>query len=72
MRVIVPMLRGFGATRFVSKEVPRTGNSAMLAIDAIALMDALAIDRFMVAGHDWGAAGRGWGVAKLFAVTAAP
>ncbi|WP_245739079.1 L-dopachrome tautomerase-related protein [Sphingomonas rubra] len=53
-RVIVPTLRGFGNTRFVSAEEPRTGNSAVLALDAIALMDALGIDRFMVAGHDWG------------------
>ncbi len=54
LRVIVPTLRGFGATRFVSDREPRTGNSAILAIDAIALMDGLGIDRFMVAGHDWG------------------
>ncbi|WP_267389808.1 alpha/beta hydrolase [Sphingomonas sp. GC_Shp_3] len=53
-RVIVPTLRGFGATRFVNDDVLRTGNSAMLAIDMIALLDALGIDRFMVAGHDWG------------------
>ena len=53
-RVIVPTLRGFGATRFADAAAPRTGNSAMLAIDAIALMDALGIERFMVAGHDWG------------------
>ncbi len=53
LRVIVPTLRGFGDTRFVG-DGPRTGNSAILAIDAIALMDALGIDRFMVAGHDWG------------------
>jgi len=53
-RVIVPTLRGFGATRFADAAAPRTGNSAMLAIDAIALMDALGIARFMVAGHDWG------------------
>ena len=54
LRVIVPTLRGFGATRFVG-DGPRTGNSAVLALDAIALLDALDIDRFMVAGHDWGA-----------------
>ncbi len=53
-RVIVPTLRGFGATRFLNDDTPRTGNSAMLAIDMIALLDALGIDRFMVAGHDWG------------------
>jgi pimeloyl-ACP methyl ester carboxylesterase len=54
LRVIIPSLRGFGATRFVSDSAPRTGNSAILAIDAIALMDGLGIDRLMVAGHDWG------------------
>ncbi len=53
-RVIVPTLRGFGATRFLDDDALRTGNSAMLAIDMIALLDALGIDRFMVAGHDWG------------------
>ena len=53
-RVIVPTLRGFGATRFVDAAAPRTGNSAILAMDAIALLDALGIRRVMVAGHDWG------------------
>ncbi len=53
-RVIVPTLRGFGATRFLNDDVLRTGNSAMLAIDMIALLDALGINRFLVAGHDWG------------------
>ena len=55
LRVIVPTLRGFGATRFVSDAVSRTGNSGILAMDAIAMLDALGVDRFMVAGHDWGA-----------------
>ncbi len=54
LRTIVPSLRGFGGTRFRSATAPRTGNSAMLALDAIALMDALGIERFAVAGHDWG------------------
>ncbi len=54
LRVIVPSLRGFGATTFIG-DAARTGDSAVLALDAIALMDALGIDRFMVAGHDWGA-----------------
>ncbi len=53
-RVIVPTLRGFGATRFLNNNTSRNGNSAMLAIDMIALLDALGIDRFMVAAHDWG------------------
>ncbi|MGA1799693.1 L-dopachrome tautomerase-related protein [Sphingomonas sp. 4RDLI-65] len=54
LRTIVPTLRGFGATRFVDDAAPRTGNSAILAMDMIGLMDALGIERFMVAGHDWG------------------
>ncbi len=53
-RAIAPMLRGFGDTRFRSRGTPRTGNSGRLAMDAIALMDALAVDRFSIAGHDWG------------------
>ena len=54
LRVIVPTLRGFGATRFRSDTAPRTADSAILAMDAIALLDALGIGQFMVAGHDWG------------------
>ncbi len=53
LRTIQPTLRGFGATR-LKPDVPRTGNSALLALDMIALMDALGLDRFTVAGHDWG------------------
>lgn len=54
-RVIIPWLRGFGTTTFLSENTPRTGNSGMLALDAIALMDALKIQTFSVIGHDWGA-----------------
>ena len=54
-RVIVPHLRGYGTTRFQSDETLRNGEQAALAVDAIALMDALAIDRAIVAGFDWGA-----------------
>ena len=54
LRTITPSLRGFGDTRFRSMDTPRTGNSARLAIDAIELMDFLGIERFFVAGHDWG------------------
>jgi pimeloyl-ACP methyl ester carboxylesterase len=54
LRTIVPTLRGFGKTRFTDEASPRTGNSGMLALDQIALMDALGIERFMIAGHDWG------------------
>lgn len=53
-RVIVPTLRGFGATRFRDPAAPRTGNSAIHAMDMIALLDALGIGRFAVVGHDWG------------------
>lgn len=53
-RTIVPMLRGFGGTRFRSRWTKRTGNSGILALDAIDLMDALGIMRFCIAGHDWG------------------
>ena len=54
-RVIVPYLRGYGPTRFRSDETPRNGQQAALAVDAIALMDALDVDRAIVAGFDWGA-----------------
>src|SRR3954449_3892186 len=54
-RVIVPYLRGYGTTRFLSSQTLRNGQQAVLALDAIALMDALGIDRAIVAGFDWGA-----------------
>ena len=54
-RVIVPYLRGYGTTRFLSTDTVRNGEQAALAMDAIALMDALQIDRAIVAGFDWGA-----------------
>jgi pimeloyl-ACP methyl ester carboxylesterase len=54
-RVIVPYLRGSGATRFLSSETPRNGQQAALALDALALLDALRIDKAIVAGFDWGA-----------------
>lgn len=54
-RVIVPYLRGYGATRFLSESMPRNGQQAALAADAIALMDALGLERPIVAGCDWGA-----------------
>lgn len=53
-RVIVPTLRGFGDTRFLSDTAPRTANSGILAMDMIALLDALGIGRVAVVGHDWG------------------
>jgi pimeloyl-ACP methyl ester carboxylesterase len=54
-RMIVPYLRGFGTTRFRSDETFRNGEQAALALDAIALMDALEIEMAIVAGFDWGA-----------------
>jgi len=54
-RVIVPHLRGYGSTRFLSDDTVRNGEQAALAVDAIALMDALNVERAVVAGFDWGA-----------------
>jgi pimeloyl-ACP methyl ester carboxylesterase len=54
-RVIVPFLRGYGSTRFLSSETQRNGQQSALAADVIALMDTLKFDRAIVAGFDWGA-----------------
>jgi pimeloyl-ACP methyl ester carboxylesterase len=54
-RVIIPYLRGYGTTRFLSTDTLRNGQQAALAADVIALMDALEIDQAIVAGCDWGA-----------------
>ncbi len=54
-RVIVPHLRGYGATRFVSTETFRNGQPSVVAVDTTALMDALKIDKAIIAGFDWGA-----------------
>jgi len=54
-RVIVPHLRGYGTTRFLSDATPRNGQQAALAFDIVALMDALGIGKAIVAGCDWGA-----------------
>lgn len=53
-RVIVPYLRGYGATRFLDTATPRSGEQAALGADLLALMDALAIPRAVLAGYDWG------------------
>jgi pimeloyl-ACP methyl ester carboxylesterase len=53
-RVIVPYLRGFGATRFRDPATLRSGEQAALGADVIALMDALGIGRAVIAGHNWG------------------
>jgi pimeloyl-ACP methyl ester carboxylesterase len=54
-RVIIPYLRGYGTTRFLSNQTFRNGEPAAVAADIIALMDALKIDKAIFAGFDWGA-----------------
>jgi pimeloyl-ACP methyl ester carboxylesterase len=54
-RVIVPYLRGYGTTRFLSSETVRNGQQSVVAVDINALMDALKIERATLAGYDWGA-----------------
>ena len=53
-RVIVPYLRGYGTTRFLSSDTLRNGQPSVVAIDAIALMDALKIQKAIIGGFDWG------------------
>ena len=53
-RVIVPYLRGYGTTRFLSGETVRNGQQSAVAVDTIALMDALKIEKATLAGYDWG------------------
>ena len=54
-RVIVPYLRGYGTTRFLSSAPVRNGQQSAIALDIIALMDALKIDKATIGGCDWGA-----------------
>jgi pimeloyl-ACP methyl ester carboxylesterase len=54
-RVVVPHLRGYGSTRFLSEATFRNGQQSVLAVDTIALMDALGIEQAIIAGFDWGA-----------------
>jgi pimeloyl-ACP methyl ester carboxylesterase len=54
-RVIVPHLRGYGTTRFLSSVTPRNGQQSAIAADIIALMDVLRIEKAVIAGCDWGA-----------------
>ena len=54
-RVIVPYLRGYGTTRFLSDTTVRNGEQVALALDILALMDALGVAKAIVAGFDWGA-----------------
>ena len=52
--VVVPYLRGFGATRFLSDATPRSGEQAALGADLLALMDALDVPKAVLTGYDWG------------------
>jgi pimeloyl-ACP methyl ester carboxylesterase len=54
-RVIVPYVRGYGTTRFLSNDTPRNGQQSVVALDVIALMDALKIQKATIGGFDWGA-----------------
>jgi len=54
-RVIAPYLRGYGTTRFLSSGTFRNGQQSVIALDIIALMDALKIEKAILAGFDWGA-----------------
>ena len=53
-RVLTPYLRGYGPTRFLAVDTPRSGQQAVLAHDLLAFMDALAIPNALLAGYDWG------------------
>lgn len=55
LRVVVPYLRGYGTTRFLSDDTVRNGQQAVIAVDVIALMDALGIGTAIIGGCDWGA-----------------
>lgn len=52
-RVLVPYLRGYGSTRFLSGETPRNGQQSVIAADIIALMDALRVEKAIIGGCDW-------------------
>jgi pimeloyl-ACP methyl ester carboxylesterase len=54
-RVIVPYLRGYGSTQFLSADTVRNGQQSALAVDVIALMDALRVEKATIGGFDWGA-----------------
>ena len=53
--MIVPYLRGYGTTRFLSGDTFRNGQQSVIALDIIALLDALKIEKAILAGFDWGA-----------------
>ena len=69
-RVIVPYLRGFGPTRFLSSDAPRSGEQGALGADLLALLDALGIERAVLGGYDWG--GRAACVVSAFGRIAPP
>lgn len=54
-RVVIPYLRGYGTTRFLSDDTARNGQQAALAVDMIAFLDVLGVKQAVVAGYDWGA-----------------
>jgi len=54
-RVVVPFLRGYGTTRFLSDDTVRNGQQAALAVDVVDLMDALGVEAAVIGGFDWGA-----------------
>jgi pimeloyl-ACP methyl ester carboxylesterase len=54
-RVLVPYVRGHGSTRFLADDAPRNGQQAAVACDVVAFLDALRIERAVLAGFDWGA-----------------
>ena len=54
-RVIIPWLRGYGTTQFLSQETVRNGQQSVIAVDVVNLMDALQIRKAIIAGFDWGA-----------------
>jgi len=54
-RVIIPYLRGYGTTRFLDEDTVRNGQQSVVAVDAVALMDALGIEQAVLGGCDWGA-----------------
>jgi pimeloyl-ACP methyl ester carboxylesterase len=55
LRVLVPFVRGYGTTRFRADDTVRNGQQAAVALDVVAFLDALEIDRAVLAGFDWGA-----------------
>lgn len=54
VRCLVPSLRGYGATRFLDPATPRSGEQAALGADLLAFLDALGVERAVLAGYDWG------------------